>query len=146
MQASNFMDIEDLLNIGCKTVASMIKDKSSNEIRKIFNITNDFNLPKKEWVESRPLALLDELIDRILKELPRFDYLKFLVMISNSCRLYFAGRIEKELAIEIGHFGATKEGAADDLSHVLEGWNVERPDFDIHHCKVDALSSFPDWS
>jgi hypothetical protein len=41
------MDIEDLLDIGCKTVASMIKDKSSNEIRKIFDITNDFNLPKK---------------------------------------------------------------------------------------------------
>jgi hypothetical protein len=65
-------------------------------------------------------------------------------MILNSCRLYFAGRIKKELAIEIGRFRATKEGAANDLSHVLKGWNVKCPDFDIHYCKVDALSSFLD--
>lgn len=45
--AANYLDIKPLLEVGCKTVANMIKGKSVEEIRKIFNITNDFT-PEEE--------------------------------------------------------------------------------------------------
>ena len=40
--AANFMDILPLLELSCATVASMIKGKTSEEIRQHFNIVNDF--------------------------------------------------------------------------------------------------------
>ena len=46
-QASNYLDIKALLDVGCKTVANMIKGKSPEEIRKTFNIQNDFT-PEEE--------------------------------------------------------------------------------------------------
>jgi S-phase kinase-associated protein 1 len=45
--AANFMDIKHLLDLTCATVASMIKGKTPEEIRKTFNITNDFT-PEEE--------------------------------------------------------------------------------------------------
>ncbi|KAI4151894.1 MAG: hypothetical protein LQ340_003214 [Diploschistes diacapsis] len=45
--AANYMDIKPLLDVGCKTVANMIKGKSPEEIRKTFNIQNDFT-PEEE--------------------------------------------------------------------------------------------------
>ncbi|KAI6361765.1 hypothetical protein MCOR31_008543 [Pyricularia oryzae] len=42
--ASNYLDIERLLQVGCKTVANMIKGKSPDEIHKTFNITSDLSL------------------------------------------------------------------------------------------------------
>jgi S-phase kinase-associated protein 1 len=40
--AANFMDIPPLLELSCATVASMVKGKTSEEIRQHFNIVNDF--------------------------------------------------------------------------------------------------------
>ncbi len=41
-QAANYLDIKGLLDITCKTVANMIKGKAPEEIRRTFNIKNDF--------------------------------------------------------------------------------------------------------
>lgn len=58
--AANYLDIKPLLDIGCKVVANMIKGKSAEEIRKTFNIVNDFTPEEEaqikkenEWVEDR---------------------------------------------------------------------------------------------
>uniref|UniRef100_A0A7S3V2E4 S-phase kinase-associated protein 1 n=1 Tax=Aplanochytrium stocchinoi TaxID=215587 RepID=A0A7S3V2E4_9STRA len=45
--AANYMDIKSLLDLSCAKVASMIKGKTPEEIRKTFNITNDFT-PEEE--------------------------------------------------------------------------------------------------
>lgn len=39
--AANFLDIQGLMDVTCRTVANMIKGKSSEEIRKTFGITDD---------------------------------------------------------------------------------------------------------
>ena len=44
------MDIQGLLDLGCKTVANMIKGKSVEEIRETFNITNDFTPEEEEQI------------------------------------------------------------------------------------------------
>eukprot|EP01033_Poteriospumella_lacustris_P019257 gene19257-13920_t len=56
--AANYMDIKPLLDLTCATVASWIKGKNAEEIRKHFNIVDDFT-PEEEaqvreenkWVE-----------------------------------------------------------------------------------------------
>jgi S-phase kinase-associated protein 1 len=45
--AANYMHIQPLLDLTCATVASMIKGKTPEEIRKTFNIVNDFT-PEEE--------------------------------------------------------------------------------------------------
>ncbi|PIA16717.1 E3 ubiquitin ligase SCF complex, Skp subunit [Coemansia reversa NRRL 1564] len=49
--ASNYMDIKPLLDLGCKTVANMIRGKSAEEIRKMFNIVDDFTPEEKEQIK-----------------------------------------------------------------------------------------------
>ena len=44
------MDIKGLLDVTCKTVANMIKGKTPEEIRKTFNIKNDFTPQEEEQV------------------------------------------------------------------------------------------------
>ena len=45
--AANYLDIKSLLDLTCAKVASMIKGKNTEEIRKQFNIVNDFT-PEEE--------------------------------------------------------------------------------------------------
>lgn len=45
--AANYLDIKSLLDLGCKTVANLIKGKTPNEIRRLFNIVNNFT-PEEE--------------------------------------------------------------------------------------------------
>jgi len=45
--AANYLDIKPLLELACAKVASVIKNKSIQEIRKYFNIENDFT-PEEE--------------------------------------------------------------------------------------------------
>jgi S-phase kinase-associated protein 1 len=56
--AANYLDMKGLLDLGklnelikgCKSVANMIKNKSVEEIRKTFNITNDFSPEEEEQI------------------------------------------------------------------------------------------------
>lgn len=48
--AANYLDIRSLLDVTCKTVANMIKGKTPDEIRKTFNIKNDFTPAEEEQV------------------------------------------------------------------------------------------------
>lgn len=45
--AANYMDIKPLLELTCATIASLIKGKTPEEIRRTFNIVNDFT-PEEE--------------------------------------------------------------------------------------------------
>ncbi|PNY16732.1 SKP1-like protein 1A-like [Trifolium pratense] len=45
--AANYLNIKNLLDLTCQAVADMIKGKTSEEIRKVFNIKNDFS-PEEE--------------------------------------------------------------------------------------------------
>ncbi|XP_021756180.1 SKP1-like protein 1A [Chenopodium quinoa] len=48
--AANYMDIKGLLDLTCQCVADMIKGKSPEEIRKHFNIVNDYTPEEEEEV------------------------------------------------------------------------------------------------
>lgn len=50
LQASNYLNIKDLLDLTCQTVADMIKNKTPEEIRRTFNIKNDFTPEEEEEV------------------------------------------------------------------------------------------------
>ena len=50
IMAANFLDINELLNLACQKVANMIKGKSPEEIRRIFNIENDFTPEGEEEI------------------------------------------------------------------------------------------------
>lgn len=49
-QAANYLNIKSLLDLTCQTVADMIKGRTPEEIRKTFNIRNDFTPEEEEEV------------------------------------------------------------------------------------------------
>ncbi|CUS23523.1 LAQU0S10e02388g1_1 [Lachancea quebecensis] len=60
MQAANYLNIKPLLDAGCKVVAEMIRGRTPEEIRRTFNIVNDFTPEEEaairrenEWAEDR---------------------------------------------------------------------------------------------
>ena len=60
MNAANYLDLKNLLDVTCKTVANMIKSKTVDEVRATFNIENDFDPNEEEairreneWCEDR---------------------------------------------------------------------------------------------
>eukprot|EP00775_Hariotina_reticulata_P014285 gene14285-12_t len=50
VKAANYLNIKGLLDLTCQTVANMIKGKTPEEIRKTFNIKNDFTPEEEEEV------------------------------------------------------------------------------------------------
>ncbi|KAE8783518.1 SKP1-like protein 1B [Hordeum vulgare] len=48
--AANYLEIKGLLDLTCQTVADMIKGKTPEEIRKTFNIVNDFTPQEEEEI------------------------------------------------------------------------------------------------
>jgi S-phase kinase-associated protein 1 len=50
--AANYMDVKPLLDLTCAKTASLIKGKTPEQIRKTFNITNDFTPEEEEAVQA----------------------------------------------------------------------------------------------
>ncbi|KAM5573441.1 SKP1-like protein 1A [Rosa sericea] len=48
--AANYLNIKGLLDLACQQVADMIKGKTPEEIRKTFNIKNDFTPEEEEEI------------------------------------------------------------------------------------------------
>ena len=48
--AANYMDVKALLDLCCAKVASMMKGKPAEAIRKTFNIVNDFTPEEEEAI------------------------------------------------------------------------------------------------
>ncbi|XP_047088363.1 SKP1-like protein 1 isoform X2 [Lolium rigidum] len=48
--AANYLNIKGLLDLTCQTIADMIKGMTPEEIRKTFNIKNDFTAEEEEAV------------------------------------------------------------------------------------------------
>ena len=56
--AANYLDVKGLIDICCKHVANQIKNKTPDEIRSTFHISNDFSAEEmsqikkeNEWCE-----------------------------------------------------------------------------------------------
>ncbi|XP_050262234.1 SKP1-like protein 1B [Quercus robur] len=50
IMAANYLNVKGLLDLTCQTVADMIKGKTPEQIRAIFNIVNDFTPEEEEEV------------------------------------------------------------------------------------------------
>ncbi|KAF5330294.1 hypothetical protein D9619_005339 [Psilocybe cf. subviscida] len=68
--AANYLDIKSLLDVGCKTVANMIKGKTPEEIRKLFNIVNDFTPEEEAQIKKENSDLDEEISVMPIPDLP----------------------------------------------------------------------------
>ena len=57
--AANYLDINCLLQSACKTVANMIKGKTPEQIRDLFDIENDFTPEEEEQIRKENSWLQD---------------------------------------------------------------------------------------
>ncbi|XP_028754130.1 SKP1-like protein 1 [Neltuma alba] len=48
LMAANYLEIKGLFDLACQTVADLIKGKTPKQIRKIFNLKNDFTPEEQE--------------------------------------------------------------------------------------------------
>ncbi|XP_028763326.1 SKP1-like protein 1B [Neltuma alba] len=48
LMAANYLEIKGLFDLACQTVADLIKGKTLKQIRKIFNLKNDFTPEEEE--------------------------------------------------------------------------------------------------
>lgn len=60
MLAANFLDIKPLLDVLCKTIADQIRGRTTEEIRKRFNIENDFTPEEEEEIRAENQWCEDE--------------------------------------------------------------------------------------
>ncbi|KRX17395.1 E3 ubiquitin ligase complex SCF subunit scon-3 [Trichinella nelsoni] len=72
--AANYLEIKSLLDIACLSVAKMMKGKSAEEIRRTFNIKNDFTPEEEEQVVSSDGVVFEAELSilkksRVIKEL-----------------------------------------------------------------------------
>lgn len=51
--AANYLNIKDLFDLGCQTVADTITDKNTDEIRALFGIRNDFTPEEEEEIRQQ---------------------------------------------------------------------------------------------
>ncbi|CAN8292291.1 unnamed protein product [Cochlearia groenlandica] len=59
IEAADYLNICDLLDLTCKTVADMMAGKNAEEIRALFNIVNDYT-PEEEEEVRREIEELNE--------------------------------------------------------------------------------------
>lgn len=50
LQAADYLDIKSLFELTCRTLASLIKDRTIIEVRKMFNVENDFSVVEEKAV------------------------------------------------------------------------------------------------
>jgi len=58
--AANYLDVKGLLDLTCKAVAIMIRDKTPEEVRKILNLRNDFTAAEEEHLRKENDWLLEK--------------------------------------------------------------------------------------
>jgi S-phase kinase-associated protein 1 len=52
-QAANFLNVQRLMDAGCRALADTIKDKSVEEMRAMFGIENDFTPEEEEEIKKQ---------------------------------------------------------------------------------------------
>ncbi|MCL7031045.1 hypothetical protein MKW94_005468 [Papaver nudicaule] len=57
--AANYLNIKDLLDLTCQTVADMISGKTAEQIRQTFNIKNDYTPEEEEEIRRENQWTLD---------------------------------------------------------------------------------------
>lgn len=81
--AANYLDIKPLLDLTCATVASMIKGKTPEEIRKTFNIVNDFTPEEEAQVREENKWCEEGNPDFLFSSLPFILFYRFFKILSN---------------------------------------------------------------
>ncbi|XP_057427728.1 SKP1-like protein 1A [Lotus japonicus] len=53
IEATHYLKIQNLIDLGCKTVANMMRGKTTEQMRQTFNIKNDFTPEEEEKVKEK---------------------------------------------------------------------------------------------